>query len=201
MNKSELEPAIEAVLFASGEPVAVERLASVLLCERGDIIEAAQSLADKYKFEKRGINLIRLDDAFQLCSSPQYSDIIRLALETRKQPQLGQSALEVLSIVAYYQPVTRAYIEQVRGVDCGYTVGLLLDRGLIEQAGRLQAPGRPMLYKTTQGFLRTFGVASLEELPEMPNLDTENSEENKLQIAIDEYISRNGEKIDNNEQN
>jgi len=194
---SELESKIEAILFASGEPVSVERLAAVLICSEDDIYEAAENMAGYYKFENRGINLIRLENSLQLCSSPRYSDIIRLTLEKRKQPQLSQSALEVLSIVAYFQPVTRAYIEQVRGVDCGYTVSLLLERGLIEQAGRLQAPGRPMLYKTSQTFLRTLGISTLDELPEIPNIESDSSEQDKLQIAIDEYIARNAENLDN----
>ena len=169
MEIHDIERAIEGILFASGEPVSLERLSSVLAVEKETISDIADKLMDYYRFERRGIRLVRLENALQLCSSPEYADIIRTALETRKPPQLTQTALEVLAIVAYYQPVTKAYIEQLRGVDSYYTVGLLQERGLIEPCGRLEAPGRPVLYRTTKSFLRTFGLTSLEELPELPS--------------------------------
>ncbi len=121
-----------------------------------------------------------------MCSSPEYANYIRLALETRKQPQLTKPALEVLAIVAYFQPVTRGYIDQVRGVESAYTVGLLQERGLIEPCGRLQAPGRPVLYKTTEGFLRTFGIESLEQLPELPDSQEEPDGQITIKNAIEE---------------
>ena len=191
MEIRDIESAVEAILFASGEPVSISRLSSVLAVEETLISDIADRLSDKYCFERRGIRLIKLDSSLQLCSSPEYADIIRLCLETRRQPQLTGPSIEVLSIVAYFQPVTRAYIEQVRGVDCGYTIGLLTDRGLIEPAGRLQAPGRPMLYKTTQAFLRTFGISSLEELPQLPDIQGEDEDDQiKIQSAIDTYLSQ-----------
>jgi segregation and condensation protein B len=119
-----------------------------------------------------------------MCSAPEYADSIRLVLETRKPPQLSQPALEVLAVVAYFQPVTRAYIEQVRGVDCTYTVKMLLERGLIEDAGRLDVPGRPMMFKTTKVFLRTFGISSLAQLPELPEKEPDTDDQDKLQNAI-----------------
>ena len=179
MEANELENVMEAILFASGEPVTIERLAEILLVGTEEIETAAKSLSDAYSFSRRGIRLVRMENKLQLCSAPEYADTVRLALETRKQPQLSQTAMEVLSIVAYFQPVTRAYIEQIRGVDSGYTVNLLTERGLIEPAGRLNAPGRPMLYKTTDIFLRTFGITDLSELPELPeneNIPTETAE-------------------------
>ena len=114
-----------------------------------------------------------MEDCYQLCSSPDYADLIRKAFEIRKTARLSQPALEVLTIVAYYQPTTRAYVDQVRGVDSSYTVGLLLERGFIEECGRLQVPGRPRLYRTTKKFLRDFHLSSLEELPEMPGIETD----------------------------
>lgn len=132
-----------------------------------------QKLGDYYAFERRGIRLVRMEDSYQLCSSPDYADVIRRAFEIRKTAKLSQPALEVLTIIAYYQPTTRAYIDQVRGVDSSYTVGLLLERGLIEECGRLQVPGRPRLYRTTKKFLRDFHLGSLEELPEMPGLEAD----------------------------
>ena len=192
MDLQNLDSAIEAVLFASGEPVSIERLSAVLMVDPLEIEDSAKRLEDYYKFERRGIRLIKLENSLQLCSAPEFSDTIRLALETRKQPHLTQPSIEVLSVVAYFQPVTKAYIEQIRGVDCGYTIGLLCDRGLIEPSGRLQAPGRPVLYKTTQAFLRTFGLTSLDDLPPLPedlqkNVD---SEQIKIQSALDAYMSQ-----------
>lgn len=197
----DIESAVEAILFASGEPVNIERIASVLAVDEQLISDVSDRLSDKYSFERRGIRLIKLENSIQLCSSPEYADLIRLCLETRRQPQLTQPAIEVLSIVAYFQPVTKAYIEQVRGVDCGYTINLLSERGLIEPAGRLQAPGRPVLYKTTQNFLRTFGISSVEELPQLPNIQGEDDDQMKIQAAIDTYLSQTlaeNDKIDDN---
>ena len=184
MESPELEAVVEAILFASGEPVTVERIASVLAVEPETITETAQRLADRLSYERRGVRLLRLDNSLQLCSAPEYSDYIRTALETRKPPQLTQTALEVLAIVAYFQPVTRAYIEKVRGVDSSYTVGVLQERGLIEQCGELDAPGRPKLFRTTKTFLRTFGISTLAELPELPEIQGD-EEQAKLQEAID----------------
>ena len=202
MEIRDFESAVEAILFASGESVSIDRIAAVLGVESELISDIADRLSDYYKFERRGIRLIKLDNSIQLCSSPEYADLIRLALETRKQPRLTQPSIEVLSIVAYFQPVTRAYIEQVRGVDCGYTINLLSDRGLIEPAGRLQAPGRPVLYKTTETFLRTFGLSSISDLPPLPDADTEeNDGQQKIQEAIDTYMASSiaeNEKIGNN---
>jgi segregation and condensation protein B len=130
-------------------------------------------LADHYSYERRGVRLIRMEDSYQLCSAPDYADYIRKAFEIRKPAKLSQPALEVLTIIAYYQPTTRAYVDQIRGVDSSYTVGLLLDRHLIEECGRLQVPGRPRLYRTTKAFLRAFHLNSLDELPEMPGLETD----------------------------
>lgn len=196
MEIHDIESAVEAILFASGEPVSIGRIAAVLAVEESLISDISKNLEDKYKFERRGIRLIRLEDSLQLCSAPEYADTIRLALETRKQPQLSQPALEVLAVVAYFQPVTRAYIEQVRGVDCGYTINLLTERGLIESAGRLQAPGRPVLYKTTPVFLRTFGISDIEELPPMPDMENE-GDQMKIQSAIDLYLAQNDKIVDN----
>lgn len=180
MEIHDIENIIEGILFASGEPVGISRIAAVLGTDEGSIEKAAAGLRDRYIFERRGIRLVFLDKAIQLCSSPEYTDYIRLALEKRKQPQLSQQALEVLSIVAYFQPVTKLYVEQVRGVDSAYTIGLLLERNLIEVCGRLSVPGRPLLYKTTPAFLRTFGLTSIEDLPGLPELDSSKKEEDVI---------------------
>jgi len=180
MEIRDIESIIEGILFASGEPVAVSRIALCLGVDEAAVTEAASALRDRYVFERRGIRLVFLDKAIQLCSAPEYSDYIRLTLETRKQPMLSQQALEVLGIVAYFQPVTKIYIEQIRGVDSSYTVGLLQERGLIETCGRLSVPGRPLLYRTTPAFLRTFGIKSLDELPELPDPESAVNPENLM---------------------
>ena len=149
------------------------RICLALDLDRPTAEQVLQKLGDYYAFERRGIRLVRMEDSYQLCSSPDYADVIRKAFEIRKTAKLSQPALEVLTIIAYYQPTTRAYIDQVRGVDSSYTVGLLLERGLIEECGRLQVPGRPRLYRTTKKFLRDFHLGSLEELPEMPGLEAD----------------------------
>lgn len=173
MEAKELEAALESILFASGEPVTVERLCLGLEVDRVTLDAAARKLMDQYSYERRGIRLIRMDSSYQLCSAPEFAGYVRKTLESRKPARLSQPALEVLAIIAYYQPVTRAYIDQVRGVDSAYTVGLLLERELIEEAGRLQVPGRPMQFRTTKNFLRTFGISTLEELPDLPESEQE----------------------------
>ncbi|MBS1433175.1 MAG: SMC-Scp complex subunit ScpB [Oscillospiraceae bacterium] len=169
----EIEAAVEGILFASGEPVAVDRICVALDMDRPTVELVLQRLQDYYSYERRGIRLLKMEDSYQLCSAPEYGDQIRKAFEIRKPAKLSQPALEALTIIAYYQPTTRAYVDQIRGVDSSYTVGLLLDRHLIEECGRLQVPGRPRLYRTTQSFLRAFHLNSLEDLPQMPGLEAD----------------------------
>ena len=173
LEMREIEAAIEGILFASGEPVAVDRICVAMDMDRNTVELVLQKLADYYSFERRGIRLVRMEDTWQLCSAPEYADMIRKAFEIRKPAKLSQPALEVLTIIAYYQPTTRAYVDQIRGEDSSYTVGLLLDRNLIEECGRLQVPGRPRLYRTTKAFLRAFHLNSLEDLPEMPGMEAD----------------------------
>ena len=173
MDLHELEAAVEGILFASGEPVGVDRICLALELDRDTAVMLLRRLEDYYAYERRGIRLVRMEDSYQLCSAPDYADAIRKAFEIRRSAKLSQPALEVLTIIAYYQPTTRAYVDQVRGVDSSYTMGLLLERGLIEECGRMQVPGRPHLYRTTKEFLRVFHLGSLEELPEMPGIETE----------------------------
>lgn len=177
----EIEAAVEGILFASGEPVHIDRICLVAELDRPTAELVLQKLMDYYSFERRGMRLLRLEDSWQLCSAPEYADVIRRAFEIRKPAKLSQPALEVLTIIAYYQPTTRAYVDQIRGVDSSYTVGLLLDRHLIEECGRLQVPGRPRLYRTTKAFLRAFHLNSLEDLPEMPGMEADG----QLRLAED----------------
>ena len=173
LEMKELESAVEGILFASGEPVHIDRICLAMDLDRLSAEQVLQRLGDYYAFERRGIRLIRMDDTWQLCSAPEYADMIRRAFEIRKPAKLSQPALEVLAIIAYYQPTTRAAVDQIRGVDSAYTVGLLLERKLIEECGHLQAPGRPRLYRTTKNFLRAFHLSSLEELPRLPGTEDE----------------------------
>ena len=173
IDMKEIASAMEGILFAAGEPVDLKRICLALDLDRDTAETVLRQLGDGYAFERRGIRLIRMEDSYQLCSAPEYADVIRKAFEVRKPAKLSQPALEVLAIIAYYQPTTRAYVDQVRGVDSAYTVGLLLERGLIEECGRLQVPGRPILYRTTKNFLRSFHLSSLEDLPEIPGMEAE----------------------------
>ena len=165
MEQTELQRAIEAILFAAGERIEVSRLSMALETDENEIVAAADALADTLAFERRGIRILKLENGYQMVSSGEMADYITKALETRKPPKLSASQLETLTIVAYYQPATKAMVEQIRGVDSAYSVAALLNKKLIEEAGRLNVPGRPILYRTTPDFLRTFGISSLEELP------------------------------------
>ena len=167
MEMNELHRGIEAILFAAGEPVELARLSMALEADPKDVAAAAEALANDWAYQRRGIRILKLDTAWQMASSGECADYVTKALETRKPPKLSASQLEVLTIIAYYQPATKAMVEQIRGVDSSYSVGALLNKKLIEEAGRLNVPGRPIQYKTTAGFLRTFGISSLEELPEI----------------------------------
>lgn len=171
MEQTDLQRAIEAILFAAGERVEVSRLAATLQVDPSDITAAVDGLADQLAFERRGIRILRLDKGYQMVSSGEMADYITLALETRKPPKLSSSQLEALTIVAYYQPATKAMVEQIRGVDSSYSISALLNKKLITEAGRLNVPGRPILYRTTPDFLRTFGISSLEELPPIEKIN------------------------------
>ena len=173
MEMKEIESAIEGILFASGEPVHIDRICVALELDRPTAEQVLQKLMDYYSYERRGIRMLHIEDSWQLCSAPDYADVIRKAFEIRKPAKLSQPALEVLTIIAYYQPTTRAFVDQIRGVDSSYTMGLLQERKLIEECGRLQVPGRPHLYRTTKQFLRAFHLNSLDDLPEMPDLGGE----------------------------
>ena len=171
MELNDLQRAIEAILFAAGERVEISRLASALETDPADIAAAADELADQLAFDRRGIRILRLEGGYQMVSSGEMADFITKALETRKPPKLSASQLEALTIVAYYQPATKALVEQIRGVDSSYSISALLNKKLIAESGRLNVPGRPILYRTTPDFLRTFGISSLEELPPIEKIN------------------------------
>lgn len=170
MDEHNLKRGIEAILFASGDPVSAERIALVLDSDTDTILRLGRELAAEYEDAGRGIRIVRLNDSLQMHSAPEWATEITRALEQRRAPKLSQASLEVLAVVAYFQPVTRAYIEQMRGLDSSYTVGVLAERGLIEPCGQLETVGRPTLYRTTDLFLRTMGVQSVEDLPPLPEI-------------------------------
>ena len=191
MEQTELQRAIEAILFAAGERVELPRLAMALETDEKDVEKAADALADELAFERRGIRILRLEKGYQMVSSGEMADYITKALETRKPPKLSSSQLEALTIIAYYQPATKAMVEQLRGVDSSYSIGALLNKKLIEDAGRLNVPGRPIQYRTTPDFLRTFGLSSLEELPPIDKVELgepviAEEEQNPDQLTIEE---------------
>ena len=188
MEIKQYQAAMEAVLFASGEPVASGRLAEVLELDEETTVRLAEDLMQDINTRGGGLRMLRLDDRYQLCTNADYAGYVRKALEIRRNTPLSQAAMEVLAIVAYNQPVTRAFIEQVRGVDCGAVVQGLVQKSLIEEKGRLELPGRPLLYGTTADFLLSFGLNSLEGLPPLPQKEEENAamEETTLDDVIEQ---------------
>lgn len=168
MGIREHRGAIEAILFASGEPVSAARIAEVLEIDLRTAKNLLDGISDDYENRESGICVLKLGDSYQMTTNKEYADKVRAALDIRRNQPLSQAALEVLAIIAYNQPVTRAFMEQIRGVDCSGVVANLCEKELIEEAGRLDLPGRPIAFKTTANFLRAFGISSLDLLPALP---------------------------------
>lgn len=185
METEEIGRAIEAILFAAGDPVGAQRMAQAIGVGLDQVEAALKTLMDAYSFQRRGMRIIQLEDAYQMVSAQDMSDVITRALETRKPPKLSASALETLTVIAYYQPTTKAFVEQIRGVDSSYTISALLNKKLIEEQGRLSVPGRPILYGTTPDFLRTFGIASLDDLPEV-DLPKAQAQQVEMQLSLED---------------
>ena len=183
MEQTELQRTLMAVLFAAGEPVSIARLAQSLEVDADELEREAKTLMDSLSYNRSGIRIVRLEDAYQMCSASEQAAFVTKTLETRKPPKLSQSQLETLTIVAYYQPTTKAYIEQIRGVDSAYSVSALLTKKLICEDGRLNVPGRPILYRTTPDFLRVFGLSSLDELPEVELTDLRSRQQLQLDMS------------------
>ena len=173
MNNNRLTGAAEAILFAAAEPLEAARIAAVLECTVQETEELLKDYSDMLDKRGSGICLLKLDTKYQLCSRKEYVEEIRAVLDIKRNTPLSQAAFEVLAIVAYNQPITKSFIEQVRGVDCSGVVSTLLQRGLIEEKGRLELPGRPLVYGTTPDFLRCFSLVTLEDLPELPRSDSD----------------------------
>lgn len=169
MKLNESIAIIEAVLFAHGDPITPEKLSEASGIDIETTVKLIDQLERRYNVHESGLQIIRLNNGFQITTRPEYASYIKSALETRKQQPLSQAAMETLSIVAYNQPVTKSFVEQVRGIDSSSVVNTLVERDLLEEAGRLDLPGRPVAYRTTDTFLRCFGISSLAELPPLPN--------------------------------
>lgn len=183
MEIKQYQAALEAIVFASGEPVPVSRLALALDLDEETTIRIADDWMQEVNTRVSGMTALRLDDGYQLCSSKAYAGYVRKAMDIRRNTPLSQAAMEVLAIIAYNQPVTRPFVEQVRGVDCSGVMQSLQQKGLIEEKGRMDLPGRPLLYGTTANFLRCFGVSSIEQLPPLPQ-----RQEDMVETTMDEMI-------------
>lgn len=186
MGTKQIKAAIEAVLFASGEPTALDRLTETLEMDAETVERLADELMQEINARVGGVMMVKLEDSYQLCTRKEYADYVRKAMALHRNVPLSQAAMEVLSIVAYNQPVTRAFIDQVRGVDCGAVMQGLIAKSLIEEKGRLELPGRPLLYGTTLHFLRCFGLESLTDLPPLPQ--KEEAEDEPVQITVDDTL-------------
>ena len=173
--------AIEAVLFASGEPVAISRLAEVFDTDHDTMVGLCARLEDRIVASGSALEIVRIEDKLQLCTKKEYAQYIRTALDMRRNAPLSQAAMEVLAIIAYNEPVTKNLVERVRGVDCSGVISSLMAKGLIEEKGRLDLPGRPMLYKTSELFLRCFGLTSLKQLPKLPD-DSDDQIDGQLSV-------------------
>lgn len=168
MNAKEMTAAVEAMLFASGEPLEISRIAEVLECDVEQTESLLLNLSNRLDENESGLCLLKLGDQYQMCSRSQFAPLIRDILDLKRNTPLSQAAFEVLAVIAYNQPVTKSFVEQVRGVDCTGVISTLCQRGLIEEKGRLELPGRPLIYGTTPHFLRCFCVTELDELPPLP---------------------------------
>lgn len=188
MEIREYKAAMEAILFANGEPVSLSRIAEALELDMETALRLIEDLTNEYALREGGLRILRLENSYQMCSAKEYAQPVRRVLDLRRNTPLSQAAMEVLAIVAYNQPVTRAFIEQVRGVDCGAVIQGLMTKSLIEERGRLELPGRPLLYGTTTDFLRCFDMSAISELPPLPQ---NSGEEVMVETTLDEIIEAN----------
>ena len=197
MDIEKTKAIIEAILFSAGRAVDAKELMAILELSNEDIDKIIQVMKVEFEEQGRGIEIIKADNSYQLCSKKEFYDYIYPIFDNRAKPSLSAAALETLSIIAYNPKITRAEIEQIRGVNSDGTIYKLLEYGLIEEVGRLDAPGRPTIYSTTKDFLKMFGISSLEELPELPRYKIDENE----QIVIDEIIDSNKETNDKESKN
>ncbi len=188
-----LVAALEAVLFMGGEPISMDKLCQIFDVTPEELGELVSKLEDNLSVASSGIKLVTLDNAYQLVTKSEFADYIKKAFEIKRKTPLSQAGFEVLAVVAYNQPVTRAFIEQVRGVDCSGSIYTLMERGLIEERGRLDLPGKPLLYGTTKNFLRCFSLKDLSDLPPLPKNELQNAYPTDLaeQLNIDGALTEN----------
>ncbi len=190
MVTEKINSAIEAILFANGSSVEPSRIAAALEISEDDARAHLEELMEEYQSSDRGITIIRLKDSYQMVSVKEFAPAIRTVMDLRRNTPLSQAALEVLAVIAYNQPVTKAFVEQVRGVDCSGVIGSLTSKDLIEEKGRLELPGRPLIYGTTENFLRCFNISSIEELPPLPEDDKKEDDSQEMQMTVEEVIEK-----------
>ncbi|MGN0469572.1 MAG: SMC-Scp complex subunit ScpB [Acutalibacteraceae bacterium] len=193
MEERELKNAAEAIIFACGTPVESERIAQALGIKKQHAVCICDNLVKEYSEAQRGIRVVKLNESYQMCTVEPYAEYIREVMDLRRNTPLSQAASEVLAVIAYNQPVTKAFIEQVRGVDCSGVVSSLVARQLIEEKGRLELPGRPLIYGTTEHFLRCFNISSLDELPPLPTEDDEENNDKNSQENTETPVEQSSE--------
>lgn len=184
MNIENTAAALCAVLFAGGEPQIIDRLCEVLSINYDQLFKTVEYLNEK--LNKIGLKVLKLDNSYQICTMNEYSEYIKTMFDIKRKTPLSPAAFEVLAVIAYNQPITKSYVEQVRGVDCSGVISTLIEKELIEERGRLDLPGRPLLYGTTPNFLRCFCLSSLDELPPLPK-DVDDQAE---QLVMDDAIEK-----------
>jgi segregation and condensation protein B len=181
----QMERNVEAILFASGDPIEIEKIADVLMIDVKTVKNLIEKIRHRYFEQRSHLDIVTLGAACQMCTLPEYAEVVRPALELRRNMALSPASLEVLAVIAYNQPVTRGFVDQVRGVDCSAIVRSLTDKGLIEEAGRLNIPGKPISYRTTANFLRTFGLEGIEQLPDLPELPPEENGDEQAEPELE----------------
>lgn len=196
MTEKEYRSAIEAILFSAGDPVDIKRLSEALELPESSVQTQLDILMGEYAELDRGITVIRLNDSYQMVTVKAYAPQVRKAMDLRRNIPLSQAAMEVLAVIAYNQPVTKSFVEQVRGVDCSGVIGSLTTKGLIEERGRLELPGRPLLYGTTDHFLRCFSISSLDELPPIPKDEDKGDRGSQLSIFDENNDNKETENTD-----
>ncbi len=186
---------IEAIMFAYGEPISIDKLAEASQIDRDTTAKLVNQLERRYNVQGSGLRIIRLNNTFQISTRPEAAPYVKAALDNYRQTPLSQAAMECLAIIAYNQPVTKGFVEQIRGIDSSSVVNTLVDRGLVEEAGRLELPGRPVAYRTTDTFLRCFGIASLADLPPLPTAEGQMSLDEMDQQEIDSFGEQLAEQV------
>lgn len=186
---------IEAIMFAYGEPISIDKLSEASQIDKDTTAKLVNQLERRYNVQGSGLRIVRLNNTYQISTRPETAPYVKAALDNYRQTPLSQAAMECLAIIAYNQPVTKGFVEQIRGIDSSSVVNTLFDRGLVEEAGRLELPGRPIAYRTTDTFLRCFGIGSLGELPPLPNAEGQMSLEEMDQQELDSFAEQLAEQV------